>query len=133
MNGLQSIIHSLKLEIESLRTLNSELEQRLNIFPSPSVNCEIERKAPSSCLKDGKTKKRTTTEEHAIPKQQDAIRMQNKLDLLVNENEALKMSIQSINDAKAKDLDMYKELLDTTRSMFDRDIKSLVDRLERQS
>nr|KAJ3422905.1 Coiled-coil domain-containing protein 13 [Polyrhizophydium stewartii] len=56
--------------------------------------------------------------------------LQSKIEMLADENESLRLSLRLATEAKTRDLDTYKRLLEETRAMFESDIQAIVQRAE---
>ncbi|KAH6583920.1 hypothetical protein BASA60_001180 [Batrachochytrium salamandrivorans] len=134
-DAYQTLTKALQLEISALRSTNRDMESKLEIAEHSLVKNALplehgsEKKQPVvSQLKGNKLKTRPGIETQVAP--EVTSRLMSKIDVLVDENDSLKASLQTTSEAKRKDLDFYRNLLDTTRAMFEKDIQCLVDRIE---
>ncbi|KAL2917242.1 hypothetical protein HK105_203307 [Polyrhizophydium stewartii] len=117
--GLTSTAAALRLEISELRALNCELAER------------ADRAAVASAER---VKQQRPAKERDVPggrgRAGELQALQSKIEMLADENESLRLSLRLATEAKTRDLDTYKRLLEETRAMFESDIQAIVQRAE---
>ncbi|KAJ3304653.1 Coiled-coil domain-containing protein 13 [Kappamyces sp. JEL0829] len=107
---LLAVVESLQSEVESLRSTKAAVESQLQEerHASNCLRVKMKRELGKPGAKATATKKSEVVEE-----------LRESIDILTDENEALKLSIQLSNDSKMADLKLYQELLDQTRRQLE--------------
>ncbi|KAJ3330834.1 hypothetical protein HDU91_003492, partial [Kappamyces sp. JEL0680] len=115
---LLAVVESLQSEVESLRSTKAAVESQLQEerHASNCLRVKMKRELGKPGAKATATKRSEVVEE-----------LRESIDVLTDENEALKctvssltlVSIQSSNDSKMADLKLYQELLDQTRRQLE--------------
>ncbi|KAJ3093062.1 Coiled-coil domain-containing protein 13 [Quaeritorhiza haematococci] len=136
--SLNAMIQSLTIENKKLRELRGVLERRLADMESQlsemGALMRRERQKPetNSTLSSGPKSKSQSDKSDKEPKKNAEKNLQDKLDLAMDENEALKATLRAVQEGKEREIRIFQDILEESREIFQRDVQMLLKQCRRQ-
>ncbi|KAI8903009.1 hypothetical protein BC833DRAFT_571565 [Globomyces pollinis-pini] len=128
---IRCLLESYRMEIVTLTRSKEKAEERLLEQQNINLEQSIENKALLTLENEMKhLESKLPREKSALKRDRSPTRQEtatieslnDTIDMLRDENDALKLSIQTTMASKAQDLQLYGDLLDQTRDMFEKQL-----------